>query len=154
MKQISSRWTFFNKRVFPTLWFGFLAFFLISTIFAATSGRTVPVLAWLVPIFMAGFGYILMKNLVLDLADEVWDAGSELVVKNRGREERVALSDIANVSYSVLTNPQRVTLTLRRPTSFGKKITFAPPITWTVSAKSPIIEDLIRRTDVARGTPR
>lgn len=154
MKRISSRWTFFYKRLFPTVWFGFLGVFSVSTIFAATSRGNVPVQFWFVPMIIAGFGYFLMKNLVFDLADEVWDAGSELVVKNKGREERVVLGEIVNVSYSVVASPQRVTLTLRRPTPFGKEITFAAPITWIPFAKSPIIEELISRIDVARGSLR
>lgn len=154
MNLISSRWTFFYKRLLPAVWFGFLAVFSISTIFAATSRGNVPVQFWFVPILMAGFGYFLMKNLVFDLADEVWDAGTELVVKNKGQQERVALSEIVNVSYSVVASPQRVTLTLRRPTPFGKEVTFAAPITWIPFAKSPIIEELISRIDVARGSQR
>lgn len=101
---------------------------------------------------MAGFGYLLMKNLLFDLADEVWDVGSHLVVKNRGAEQAVALQDVVNVSYTVASSPNRVTLTLRGATPFGKEISFAAPIVWIPFAKSPIIEDLIRRIDVARGS--
>ena len=49
---------------------------------------------------MMGFGYFVMKKLVFDLVDEVWDDGEALLIKNRGQEERVALRDIKNVSYS------------------------------------------------------
>ena len=63
---------------------------------------------------MIGFGYFIMKKLVFDLVDEVWDDGDALVVKNRGQEERIALADIKNVSYSPFVNPPRVTLSLRR----------------------------------------
>lgn len=154
MKRISSRMTFLGKRVFPTLWFGFFGFMFISTVAAAVSRGKVPLQFWILPVVMAGFGYLLMSNLVFDLADEVWDAGSELVVKNGEREERVALSEIVNVSYSVVTNPQRVTLTLRRSTPFGKEITFAAPTTWIPFARSPLIDDLIDRVDVARSSRR
>jgi hypothetical protein len=152
MSRISSRSTFFTKRVFPTLWFGFVAVLFLSSIVGEASGRNIPVQFLIFPVVMGGFGYFIMKNLVFDLADEVWDAGSELLVKNHGREARVGLRDVVNVSYSVATNPQRVTLTLRQPTALGKEITFAAPTTWIPFAKSPVIEDLIQRIDAARRT--
>ena len=151
MNRISSRWTFFTKRVFPTLWFGGVALFFFAGVAGMALGRTVPTVFLLQPVIMAAFGYFIMKNLVFDLVDEVWDAGSELVVKNKGREARVTLSDVVNVSYSVAMNPARVTLTLRQPTALGKEITFAAPTTWIPFSKSPVIETLIQRIDIARG---
>ena len=105
MNRISSRSTFVTKRVFPTVWFGFLVLMFLGSLTGVLSGRTVPAPLLIVPLVMAAFGYFLMKNLVFDLVDEVWDAGSELVVKNKGRETHVVLSDIVNVSYSVATSP-------------------------------------------------
>ncbi len=146
MQRISSRWTFYFKRVFPVVWFGFLGILCFVTL---RSGAPFPFAIF--PLIMAVFGYFLMKNLVFDLVDEVWDAGAELVVKNAGREERVRLTEIVNVSYTVMTSPQRVTLTLRQPASSGKKeVTFAAPAVWVPVAKSPIVEDLIWRIDAAR----
>jgi hypothetical protein len=136
------------------VWFGFLALFFLVTVAAKSAGADIPLPLLFGPIAMAGFGYFLMKNLVFDLVDEVWDAGSELLVKNKGRQARIALAEVVNVSYSVMTNPQRVSLTLRQPTVFGREITFAAPTTWIPFAKSPVIEDLIERIDAARrGTP-
>lgn len=109
-----------------------------------------PVQFLILPLVMAAFGYFLMKNLIFNLVDAVWDLGTELLVKNNGRETRIALREIINVSYSALTNPQRVTLTLRQPSIFGKEVTFAAPTVWIPFAKSPIIEDLIHRVDAAR----
>jgi len=122
----------------------------LSGIVGIFFGRGMPVQFVIIPVVMATFGYFLMKNLVFDLVDEVWDAGSELLIKNKGVETRIPLSHIVNVSYSVATSPQRVTLTLRQPNAFGKEITFAAPTTWVPFAKSPIIEDLIHRVDQAR----
>lgn len=139
-----------TKRIFPTVWFGFLALFLLVSLGSKSAGSDIPLPLLFVPIAMGGLGYFLMKNLVFDLVDEVWDAGSELLVKNKGRQARVALTDIMNVSYDVMMNPQRVTLTLRQPSLFGREITFAAPSTWMPFAKSPIIEDLIERIDAAR----
>ena len=99
---------------------------------------------------MLVLGYVVMKKLVFDLLDEVWDAGDELVVKNSGAEEHIALSDIMNISYTTFTNPPRITLTLRRPSLFGHEITFSPPVRLNPFARSPIVNELIQRVDAAR----
>jgi hypothetical protein len=99
---------------------------------------------------MAIFGYFVMKKLVFDLADEVFDDGDSLVVRFGSEEERIPLSQIINISYSYMSNPSRVTLTLRTPGRFGKEVTFSPPQEFLPFAKSPIVADLIARTDVAR----
>jgi hypothetical protein len=73
-----------------------------------------------------------------------------LVIKNRGQEERIALSEIKNVSYSPFMNPPRVTLSLRQRTVFGDQITFGAPICFVPFSTSPVINDLIDRVDLAR----
>ncbi len=62
----------------------------------------------IVPILMMVFGYLLMKHLVFDMGDA-------LIVRVGSEQERIALAEIINVSYSPLINPPRVTLTLRHP---------------------------------------
>jgi hypothetical protein len=94
--------------------------------------------------------YFVMKKLMFDLVDEVLDAGDALIVRNGGQQERVALSDIMNVSYSPLVSPPRVTLSLRRPSIFGSEVTFCAPIRLMPLSPSPIISDLIRRIDAQR----
>ena len=104
MRRISSDWTFFYKRVFPVLWFGFLAVFVGIGV---VNGQGLFIV--IVPIAMIGFGYFIMQKLVFDLVDEVCDDGDALVVKNRGQEQRIALADIKNVNYSPFVSPPRVT---------------------------------------------
>jgi hypothetical protein len=99
--------------------------------------------------------YFIMKKTVFDLVDEVWDDGDSLVIKNRDQEQRVALRDIKNVSYSWLGNPNRVTLSLRQPSIFGDQITFGAPLRFMPFSempfwKNPMIDDLIDRIDRAR----
>jgi len=147
MRRISSRTTFFYKRLFPIFWFGFLAFFILIGLRA---GGSVPLPAILVPVAIAVFGCFLMKKLIFDLVDEVWDAGDELIVKNKGREDRIPLSTIVNVSYSAFTSPPRVTLTLRDGGVPGREVTFCPPVRFMPFSKSPIIDELIERIDKKR----
>jgi hypothetical protein len=151
MRRISSRTTFWYKRVFPIVWFGVLALFIAVGAFSSAFGNGTQLFPFIVmPAVMAVIGYAIMKKVVFDLVDEVWDDGSALTVRDKGREERIALSNIMNVSYSPLMNPPRVTLMLRQPSNFGSEITFSAPIRFTPFAKSPVIEDLIRRVDAAR----
>jgi hypothetical protein len=149
MTRISSKMTFLQKRVFPVIWFGFLAVFIVVALSVGGSGANV-LPGMVAPAVMAVIGFVIMKKLVWDLVDEVWDSGDALVVRNGGQEERIALADIMNVSYSAMSNPQRTTLTLRRPSSFGDKVTFCAKTSFIPFASNPTIDELIRRIDAAR----
>jgi hypothetical protein len=157
MRRISSRTTFFYKRIFPIIWFGFLAFFMATPFLAPWIGGTAsgsPIGFLLLPAFMMVAGYFMMKKLVFDLVDEVLDAGDALVIRNGSLEERIVLSDIVNVGYSPMANPQRVTLSLRSPSQFGDRISFCPPVSFMPFSTSPIIDELIKRIDAARREPK
>ncbi len=151
MRPISSKITFFYKRVFPFIWFGVLLLLMAFGLFTMSRGdlaSNVPFL--IVPVLMAVFGYRIMKKLVFNLADEVLDAGDALVVRSGGQEERIALSDIKNVNYSPYMSPPQVTLSVRRPTVFGDTIMFCAPVSMLPLRSSPIIAELVDRIDAAR----
>ena len=67
MRRISSRITFFNKRVFPVIWFGFLAIVVIAPLRGSkpNGGPTAGFLV--VPIILPVFGYFMMKRFVFDV---------------------------------------------------------------------------------------
>jgi hypothetical protein len=94
-------------------------------------------------------GYWLMKRVLFDLVDEVFDNGDALLVKNRDQEERVSLSDIAEIRYGSLFNPLRVTLSLKRPSIFGVEIAFLRPAGFPLVG-SAAIRDLTKRIDAQR----
>src|SRR5450631_174494 len=148
--KISSSSLFITKKVFPALWFGFLVFFIVFDFTSGLFSKAPLVLVG--PLVMAAFGFVLMKKIVWDLMDEVYDCGDSLLVKNGGREETIKLSDIIGVSVSTLLNPPRITLRLARPGPLGSEIAFSParPFTLNPFAKFPIAEDLIVRVDKAR----
>jgi hypothetical protein len=154
MQRISSRMTFFYKRVFPIIWFGFLALFMgipfAKSLFAGSvSGPPIEVL--LVPAIMMVVGYFMMKKFVFDLVDEVLDAGDALLIRNGHLEDRIALADITNVGYAQFMNPPRVTLSLRNPGVFGDRVSFCAPVSLMPTfSTSPIVDELIRRIDAAR----
>ncbi len=150
MGRISSKGTFFYKRIFPAIWFGFLVVF---AAIALINGVRDPMLL-IVPAAMVGFGYFIMKRLVFDLVDEVYDRGNALLIRNRGEEESIALADITNVGYSPYMNPPRVTLSLRRAGRFGQQVTFCAPMRLMPMSTSPEIDKLIARVDAARRAVR
>jgi hypothetical protein len=151
-KRISSRNTFFMKRVFPFIVFGGLAVMVTVMLLAAQRAPAFPRAALLGPLALAVIFCILLKRLVFDLADEVFDLGDALVVRFGADEERIPLTEIINVSYAGLTNPRRITLTLRHPGRFGREVTFSPPqgLVGSLSLKSPLADELIERVDAAR----
>ena len=139
MTRLSSKWTFFYKRIFPALFVGFLILFSAVPLFTATSSGNYPQLPFfVVPIVMAVIFYVVMKKLIFDLVDEVADLGDALLVKNGEQEDRIALSDIININYTPLMSPPRVTLSLRKAGLFGKQVSFCAPIRFMPFASSPI----------------
>jgi hypothetical protein len=150
MKKISSGSLFFSKKIFPVFWFGMLALFLAF----AVQGRLYKSdpLVLLMPLMMGVVGYVIMMKFVWDLVDEVYDCGDTLLVRGRGIEERVSLSDIINVNAAMNMRPPRITLRLARAGKFGTEIAFSPisPLTLNPFAKNAIAEDLIVRVDQAR----
>jgi hypothetical protein len=105
--------TFFYKKAFPLFWFGFLAVFLATSLYGEAFEESP--LFLIVPSVLAVFGFFLFRKLVWNLADEVFDGGDFLLIKYRGYEERVPLSNVMNVSASTNMNPPRISLRLVKP---------------------------------------
>jgi hypothetical protein len=84
--------------------------------------------------------------------DEVFDGGDYLLVKKGDEEARIQLTNIININYSVMSNPRRVTLSLRDECIFGNEVSFLPISSFNLSPfkKSSISEDLIKRVDEKR----
>lgn len=149
MNKISGT-TFFIKKVFPLLWFSFLAFFIFMGILHGAMKQNPIVL--IMPIFMAVFGLVLMKKLVWDLMDEVYDCGDHLLIKNYNQTDQIYLADIINLSASTLVNPPQIKLKLRQPSKFGDEVAFLPKVGLRLNpfARIKIADDLILRIDQAR----
>jgi hypothetical protein len=144
---ITSRTTKFYKRVFPALWFGFLALFVVDILMGPVENAIFVV----VPIAMGVLGFVLMRNLVWDLVDEVYDIGDYLVVNNRGEQDTIPFSNIMKVSSFTSMHPPRITLRLEHPCKFGSEITFSPAAKLTLNPlpQNQIAEDLIVRVNQA-----
>ena len=152
-KRISSRNTFFHKRVLPFLLFGLIALGVVAPLLLTRGNLNAP--PW--PVFAAPLAvaiviYVVLRKLVFDLADEVWDEGDALRVRFGEDEERIPLAEIINVSYAGVTNPPRITLTLRTAGRFGREVTFSPQQSFLspLFRPNPLVNDLIERVDAAR----
>ena len=154
MRRISSKMTFYYKRVYPFLFFGFILVFAAMPLISGLSlGQVSTAPFYIAPAIFAVLGYLLIKKFFFGIVDEVFDVENALIIKNGNQEERIPLADIVNVNYSsMFIRPARVTLLLRRPGNFGNEITFAPPglINFLPFVKSPVVEELIQRIDAAR----
>ena len=151
MRRLSSKTTWFHKRVAPAVMVGLLLVFALVGIVGGWRGPNgPPPLFFVVAAFAVGAGLLYFRKFVANLVDEVWDAGDALIVRNNGEEDRIRLADIINVSYAPVGNPPRVTLMLRTPSRFGDSVAFAAPVTIVPFTESPLIEQLIVRVDAAR----
>lgn len=150
MQTISATGTAFYKYVFPAFWFGILGVFLVAALVSGAAAKSLICLA--APLFLGILGYLLMRELVFDLADEVVDAGDHLIVRRSGQEIQVPIGDIVKVSTALRQNPPRVTLHLKGPSELGTDIHFMAikDSMWNVFApRCTIAEDLSQRVDAA-----
>jgi prepilin signal peptidase PulO-like enzyme (type II secretory pathway) len=150
MTRLSSQWTFFYKRLFPVIWFGFILLFVLLPWATRHQPQGLPLPLFIMPVVMGVFGYLLFRRLLFDLVDEIWDDGEALVARNGGIEQRIPLQNIINVGFSTMTRPERVTLRLRDAGPLGQDVTFMPPTRFTFATRNPIIDQLIERIDRAR----
>lgn len=150
MKRISSRMTGFLKRGLPVLLLGLVA----AVVGILALGKHATPVPWVVlvslPVILFTIVAVLLKTLVFDLADEVHDAGDHLVVRKGDITERIPLAQIINLSETVMINPPRVTLTLRKPGRLGKEIVFSPVAPMLRFGRNPLVAGLIERVDAAR----
>jgi hypothetical protein len=86
MPLMSSKMTFFYKRISPIIWFGLLAvFFLIGLL-----KRDAPFLIVLVLMVIISYQFM-------------FDVGDALLVRSGGREERIALAPTSRTSTTLPT---------------------------------------------------
>lgn len=152
-RRISSRGTFYYKRILPFIFVAVLACAVLVTVYASTrAGKPVPLPALLFPVAMGGLIWLVLRRVVFDLADEVLDEGDALLVRFGRETERIPLGQIINLSYTPLMNPARVTLTLRQPGRFGREVSFASkrPLFAGLLGRNPLVDELIERVDAAR----
>ena len=160
MERISSGQTFFMKRVFPILWLGIIGIGAAVAIMAplshpvgASRGGPPPVVFMFFPVLMLIIGVVLFRKLLWDLADSVDESRDFLLVRRGSIEQRVAFTNVLNISMSQFTNPPRLTLRLRTAGPLGDEIVFIPKsqgFRLNPFKRNEIAERLMRRVDEAR----
>ena len=149
MRRISSRATFFYKRVLPVFWFGYWITCLVGAL--GIIGGSEP---YLPAILFCGliviFSLWMMIRFIWDLADMVWDDGDALIVREGRRQERILFSHIIDVSRIWMSRPSRLTVRLRTPSIFGKTFTFSPARGPCFDPQGPGELGLIERIAVAQ----
>lgn len=143
MRRLSSKATWFWKKCFPAVWLGGIGLFTVVWIpVALLQLQGIPTASLLIPVAMLGMGYFAFRTFCFPLADEVWLADRELIVRNAGREDHVAISEIRVVEATVRTNPERITLRLLSPCAFGSVIEFMPTTRLRFYSRHPIYYEL------------
>lgn len=150
MKLLSSGWTFPMKWIFPNVALG-IVFILFLTDHPFDQIQHDPGL-WITLGIMLAIWFLACRVQVWNLADEVQDCGSYLMVRRGSVRARVELSDISYVSTRQYTNPRRVTLRLRTPGAFGDRIVFLLKSSFRLNpfVGNSAAEDLIQRIDRIR----
>jgi len=152
MQRISTPYSF-SLRAFPFLFFGFLGF--IFFLLVSNGALQKAPFFLLVAGVLAVGGYYFTRQSQQNLVDGVDDCGDYLVVRKRGEEDTVLLSNITGVNFSTDRRgaSARITLTLASPGKFGSILSFAPPPEFHFSAprQNRIADDLRARVEKARG---
>ena len=82
----STNTTFFYKRIFPVLFFGFVAMLFVVGLVRVIDSDPILYLPFvIVPVLMGIFSYQYMKKFSFNLVDEVLDVGDALIVRRRAR---------------------------------------------------------------------
>ncbi|WP_444942273.1 hypothetical protein ACJJI3_09565 [Microbulbifer sp. ZKSA004] len=149
MKKISGS-TFYFKKLFPSVWFGFLVFFIITAALLGAMAKSFMFVV--VPAFMMVFGFLFFKKSLWDLADEVYDEGDSLMFRKGDKEQRVYLKYIINISHTQMQAPEKAVLHLRKEGAIGKELAFNPPMRFNMFTKNPMVNDIIKRVDRAKST--
>lgn len=155
MRKLSSQLTASYKKVFPLVWFGAWGTAFVVILATGAYREQDGIVLLVLPIGMLALGYFLIKNLLWDLVDAVYDAGSHLVVKSGSAEHRIPFSDIVNVNSTLGVNPPRITLRLKGASAqlgFGQELSFSPqrPLTLNPFQKLAVAEELIAKVEAAR----
>ena len=153
MRELSSRWTFFYKVVFPALWVGAFVS-IVGVLFLAPDafggGGEAREIRWIV----AGAGFLGAVFLYATLVrlKRVRFRDDVLEVSNFRRVVEIPLRDVESASASVMLNPELVWLRLRRPTEFGTRIVFMPQVRISFGwSRHPLAAELNARLSAPRG---
>jgi len=142
MRVLSSGWTWFYKFIFPTIWiggfgFGTLMMFLVPDSFSGDDVRVIRDEFLTILVLGSALIYwscIRVKRVSID--------SDSVLISNYREVIRVPLRDVERVSGSILMHPELIWLHFRRPTRFGSRIVFIPPMRWFALNRHPLVREL------------
>ena len=139
---LSSRWTWFYKFVFPTLWIGGFGLGTLMMFLApdSLSGDEFRDARWtFLAALLVGSGVIYWSGIRVKRVSLESDA---FLISNYRDEIRVPLLDVERVSASMFCNPELIWLHLRRPTRFGSRVVFIAPARFFAFGRHPLATEL------------
>lgn len=153
MVRLTSLLTGWFKKAGPVLGFAGLAVAFGLLGWLVWTGR-IEVWWLVIPPVLALIGFLYVNRYTAVLVDDIQDAGDALLVHHSGRGWRIPLSSISKVTYSCIAQPPRITLVYRDAMGVVERLVFMPRLTTAmfVFRPPPLLEDLRRRVDAARGT--
>ncbi len=136
---LSSRLTYFYKKIFPAMWiitFGAFTLFLWIYNYEGTS-----LFKWFVLVCLLGGSIFLRwfseKLKVVSLQ------GEQLFVSDYRSEETISLRQIEEVTETRIWNPKLIKLRLNRPGRWGDEIVFIAPIRFQfIFLNHPLVKEL------------
>jgi hypothetical protein len=81
--------------------------------------------------------------------EHVWLSGDDLVVRRQGREHRVPLADVREITETRWSRVKTVTVKLHPGHMLGDQILFLPTFTLLPFLSHPVVKDLYRRKVLA-----
>lgn len=136
---LSSRLTYFYKRVFPVVWiltFSAGTFFLWIYNYEGTSS-----FKWFVLVCLLG-GSIFLRWFSVRLK-VVSLQGEQIVVSDYRSKETISLRQIEEVTETRIWNPKLIKLRLNRPGRWGDEIVFIAPIRFQfIFSNHPLVKEL------------
>ena len=121
---LSSRLTFFYKRIFPAAWI--IAFSAVTLLLWIGNCGGTTELKWVALICLIG-GTIFLRWFSVRLK-VVSVQGDHLLVSDYLSEEQIPLQQIEEVKETRLCNPKLIKLRLLRPGQWGNEIVFIAPL--------------------------
>ena len=120
--RLSAATTFLWKYLFPGFWLFGLGSLLVEVF---RRGFVDQRAVWAFLFLLAGFGFSLW---MLGRLKSVYLEGDSLRVSNLFRTVLVPLTEVKKIDGPDWTSHRRISVLLKSPTIFGKKIVFMPPI--------------------------
>jgi hypothetical protein len=138
-RTLSSLQTFIFKFIFPVVWIGLWGVGTLTMFLNPQDRPDVPprglfLLIWFLGVAVILWSCVRLKKVSVD--------ENFLYVSNYLKEISIPLSDIYDVTENVWLNIHPVTIHLKSPSAFGRKISFMPQAKFTFFSSHPVVEEL------------